>query len=208
MWLVAGGPLTQQQLPQGLPCGLPAAGPEVALGIADLEAGLLSDGGGGGTWGKPKPPRWWPLRGRGGGGGPGLRRACLSVRGLPGDESARSGGGGGPPLPLSLPARPERGASVGGGVKAKPGALQPVFRGGGKDSSQPLPHRQSQVSSPPFRKGGGRAEAARRGGGSAGTQATDSLEEPITAPWTKASNHRRSGSHRGCVRHTRVRPRH
>lgn len=57
MWLVAGGPLTQQQLPQSLPCGLPAAGPEVALGIANLEAGLLSDGGGRGTWGKPKSPQ-------------------------------------------------------------------------------------------------------------------------------------------------------
>lgn len=50
-----GSPLTQQQLPQGLLCWLPAVGPEVALGISDLEAGLLPDGGRH-TWGKPKSP--------------------------------------------------------------------------------------------------------------------------------------------------------
>lgn len=55
--LAPGRPLTQQQLPQGLLRGLPAAGPELALGITDLEASLLPDGGGGGTWGKPKSPQ-------------------------------------------------------------------------------------------------------------------------------------------------------
>lgn len=51
-----GSPLTQQQLPQGLLRWLPAVGPEVALGVSDLEAGLLPDGGGY-TWGKAKYPQ-------------------------------------------------------------------------------------------------------------------------------------------------------
>lgn len=44
-------------MPQGILRSLLAAGPQVALGISDLEAGLLSDGGGGGIWGKPKFPQ-------------------------------------------------------------------------------------------------------------------------------------------------------
>lgn len=44
-------------MPQGILCSLLAAGLEMALGISDLEAGLLSDGGGGGIWGKPKFPQ-------------------------------------------------------------------------------------------------------------------------------------------------------
>lgn len=57
VWLAPGRPLTQQQLPRSLLCGLAAAGLEVALGISDFEASLLPDGGGGGTWGKPKSPQ-------------------------------------------------------------------------------------------------------------------------------------------------------
>ena len=49
------GPLTQQQLPRGLLGWLPASGLEAALGVSDLEACLLPDEGGGGTWGKPTP---------------------------------------------------------------------------------------------------------------------------------------------------------
>lgn len=94
MWAGIGRPLTQQQLPWGLLGWLLAAGPEVALGISDLEARLLPDGGGGGTWGNQSPP---------GGGlscgqevvGPGLQRECLGVRGCQ--------GGGGPPLPPCSP---------------------------------------------------------------------------------------------------------
>lgn len=44
-------------MPQGILGSLLAAGLEMALGISDLEAGLLSDGGGGGIWGKPKFPQ-------------------------------------------------------------------------------------------------------------------------------------------------------
>lgn len=64
-----GSPLTQQRLPRGFLWWLLAVGPEVALGISDLEAGLLPDGGGG-TWGKPRPPQWRSLlwAGRRGGG--------------------------------------------------------------------------------------------------------------------------------------------
>lgn len=51
------GPLTQKGVPQGVLGSLLAAGPEMALGISDLEAGLLPDGGGGGIWGKPKFPQ-------------------------------------------------------------------------------------------------------------------------------------------------------
>lgn len=50
-------PLTQKGVPQGVLGSLLAAGPEMALGISDLEAGLLPDGGGGGIWGKPKFPQ-------------------------------------------------------------------------------------------------------------------------------------------------------
>lgn len=51
------GPLTQKGVPQGVLGSLLAAGPEMALGVSDLEAGLLPDGGGGGIWGKPKFPQ-------------------------------------------------------------------------------------------------------------------------------------------------------
>lgn len=59
-----GGPLTQQWLPRGLLCSLPAAGPEVALGVSDLEAGLLLDGGSGRIWEKPNPPQVAPSCGK------------------------------------------------------------------------------------------------------------------------------------------------
>lgn len=78
-----GGPLTQQQLPRGLLGWLPASGPEVALGVSDLEARLLPDAGGGGTWGKPTPSGGLS-RGQGGGGG-------RARQGRPEGEGARRG---------------------------------------------------------------------------------------------------------------------
>lgn len=90
--LAPGGPLTQQWLPRGLLCWLLAAGPEVALGVPDLEAGLLPDGAGRGTWGEPKSPQVWPLLWEGR--WRGLWRECPSVRGCRGHKATGNWGGG------------------------------------------------------------------------------------------------------------------
>ena len=156
-----GGPLTQQQLPQGLLCRLPASGPEVALGISNLEPGLLPDEGGGGTWGKSKSPQVAASP---------LGREVVgpgAAEGVPEREGAARGtnplGAVGGDL-CRLVSLPEKGARVDGGVMFAPGAIQPEVGGGGRASLLPSPPSPELLYvAGAFRKRGSADERGKQG---------------------------------------------
>lgn len=156
-----GSPLTQQQLPQGLLCRLPASGPEVALGISNLEPGLLPDEGGRGTWGKSKSPQVAASP---------LGREVVGLGAAEGVPECEGSARGTNPLGAvggdlcRLVSLPEKGARVDGGVMLAPGAIQPAVSGGGRASLLPSPPSPELLyAAGAFRKRGGTDERGKQG---------------------------------------------
>lgn len=198
-----GGPLTQQQLPQGLLCRLPASGPEVALGISNLEPGLLPDEGGRGTWGKSKSPQVAASP---------LGREVVgpgAAEGVPEREGAARGtnplGAVGGDL-CRLVSLPEKGARVDGGVLLAPGAIQPAVGGGGRASLLPSPPSPELLYALVLSgKGAARTrEGSKEGKGiCSDTDARALIPSKSRAdPWTKESySHRSLGLHHVRIKH-------